>query len=124
MAFACSLCGAMPGDDSIRLSVSLHGLEESIALDAPKGFKIGSLPEGLEKFVEHIEREHHMAVVAPDESEEQAYERLCAMYPEARNPATCKCPFCAKWRESLAALVSGKIQGAVPLSNLRWNTNS
>ena len=68
-----------------------------------KGSEISLLPKTEEELIEHIEREHHIPIRRYNETEEQATERLRAAYPEARDPATCKCPGC-KSRRSVSEL--------------------
>jgi hypothetical protein len=72
-----------------RICVSTKGL---------KGSEIDSLPKIEEELWEHIEREHHITVRRPGETNEQARERFLAQYPEALDPRTCKCPDCAEAR--------------------------
>jgi hypothetical protein len=65
-----------------------------------KGSDIASLPQTEDELIEHVERDHHIAVVQPGETKAQALVRLWAKYPEASNPATCKCPDCAAQRKA------------------------
>jgi hypothetical protein len=69
-----------------------------------KGSDIASLPQTEDELIEHVERDHHVAVVRPGETQEQALDRLWAQHPEARDPATCKCPGCASARAAIRIL--------------------
>ena len=59
-----------------------------------KGSDLASLPETDDELYEHLERVHHIPVQREDETEQQAMERFWTAYPEAHNPATCKCQVC------------------------------
>jgi len=83
----------LPGRDSgfaCKICVAMHGL---------KGSEIGTLPKTQEELWDHIEKEHHIPVRRPGETELQCKERFYAANPEARSPKTCKCPECADRRE-------------------------
>ena len=54
--------------------------------------------ESEEALMEHIESEHHIAVIKRNETEEECMERFDKQYPEAGDPKTCKCPECKRNR--------------------------
>lgn len=70
-----------------------------------KGRDIDLLPKTEDDLIEHIESDHHIPVRRAGETGEQAKERLYAKFPEAKDPATCKCPACVVQRR-LRAIVS------------------
>jgi len=63
-----------------------------------KGSEIPNLPETDEQLYQHIEAEHHIPVRRENETELQCKERFYRDNPQARNPATCKCPACQQAR--------------------------
>lgn len=66
-----------------------------------RGSEISSLPQTDEEFIEHIECDHNIPVRRPGETREQTMKRFYEKYPEAKNPATCKCPACTEKREAI-----------------------
>jgi hypothetical protein len=79
MAFACKIC------------IAERGL---------KGSEIASLPQTEEELFDHIERHHHMPIQRSGETLTEAANRFYAKYPEALDPATCRCPECAAKRKA------------------------
>jgi len=72
-----------------------------------KGFELQEKHlETAEDLMEHIEREHHIAVRMKNETEEECLERFYKQYPEAGDPETCKCPDCKSKRRSQEMLNS------------------
>lgn len=75
-----------------------------------KGFEVWSLlPQTDEELYTHIESEHHITVRREGETTEAARERFRLAYPEASNPATCKCPACQHTREMERQLGLGRV---------------
>jgi len=86
---------------------------------ATKGIKGSDLIKGGEKdldddekFFRHIEDEHNILVRREGETEEQTMGRFYQEHPEAKDPATCKCPECkakrGDGREMLVSLIRQK----------------
>jgi hypothetical protein len=60
-----------------------------IATGGLQGSEISSLLQNEEELIEHMEKVHHMPVIMPGETKQQATDRFLKKYPGAKN-----CPVC------------------------------
>ena len=60
-----------------------------IATNGLKGSDIAFLAKTEKELIEHFERDHHMPVVRPGETEDEADARFLQKYPEAKTCSKC-----------------------------------
>jgi len=89
----------MPSRWVCRYCIATHGL---------KGSELASWPasDDREAQCEHIESEHHIPVRREGESDPECRARFRREYPEAEDPATCKCPECSMKRRRAERAIS------------------